>query len=79
MLKMKIAFAAAALAFVAAAPAAQASFKVIKWDTGICQVWNNATPWDAGPFGWRTVSRDYVTLDSALNKRHNLIMAGRCW
>ena len=78
-MKMKIALAAAALAFVAAAPAAQASFKVIKWDTGLCQVWNNATPWNAGPFGWSTVSRDYVTLGSALNKRSNMISSGKCW
>jgi hypothetical protein len=79
MLKIKFALAAAVVAFVAAAPAANATFKVIKWDTGICQVWNNATPWDAGPGGWRTVSRDYVTLGSALNKRVNLISAGKCW
>lgn len=77
-MKMKIALAAAALAFIAAQPA-QASFKVIKWDTGLCQVWNNATPWDAGPFGWRTVSRDYQTLGSALNKRHTLASSGQCW
>ena len=78
MLKIKIALVAAAVAFVAAQPA-HASFKVIKWDTGLCQVWNNATPWNAGPFGWRTVSRDYQTLGSALNKRVNLISSGKCW
>ena len=72
-MKTKIALAAAALAFVAAAPAAQASFKVIKWDSGMCQVWNNATPWNAGPVGWHTVSRDYHTLDSAFGKRHRMI------
>ena len=52
---------------------------MIKWDTGLCQVWNNATPWNAGPFGWSTVSRDYVTLGSALNKRSNMISSGKCW
>jgi len=78
-MKTKIALAAAALAFVAAAPAAQASFKVIKWDSGMCQVWNNATPWNAGPVGWHTVSRDYHTLDSAFGKRHRMIAKGRCW
>lgn len=78
-MKMKIALAAAALAFVAAAPAAQASFKVIKWDSGMCQVWNNATPWNAGPFGHQTVSRDYVTLGSAIGKHNRMIAAGRCW
>jgi ABC-type amino acid transport substrate-binding protein len=78
-MKTKIALAAAALAFVAAAPAAQASFKVIKWDTGFCQVWNNTTPWDAGPFGWRTVSRNFQSLDGAITQRHNLIKAGQCW
>lgn len=77
-MKMKIALAAAALAFVAAAPA-QASFKVIKWDTGLCQVWDNTTPWNAGPFGWHTVSRDYQTFGSAVGKRHRLIAHGHCW
>jgi len=78
MMKLKFAFAAAALAIVAAQPA-EASYKVIKWDTGICQVWDNATPWNAGPGGWRTVSRDYKSFHRAMRKRHRLIVHGRCW
>jgi len=78
MMKLKIAVAAVALAFVAAQPA-EASFKVIKWNTGLCQVWNNATPWNAGPVGWQTVSRNYRSFWRAAHKRHHLIMTGRCW
>jgi hypothetical protein len=77
-MKLKVILAAVALACIAAQPA-EASFKVIKWDSGFCQVWNNATPWNAGPIGWRTMSRDYQSLRRAIYKRHRLIRAGQCW
>ena len=77
-MKLKFALGVAALALVAAQPA-DASFKVIKWNTGYCQVWNNATPWNAGPFGWSVASRDYASLGDAVVARHNLVRQGRCW
>jgi hypothetical protein len=77
MTKLKFALCASAFALIAAQPA-EASYKVIRWNTGLCQVWVNA-PWNAGPFGWRTVSPNFATFGQAVVARDRLIRAGRCW
>ena len=79
MKKLTLALATAAVAFVAAAPAAQATYKVIKWDSGMCQVWDNSTQWNAGPGGYHNASRNYITLGSAIGKHDRLVAKGRCW
>src|SRR5262245_39411017 len=77
-MKLKFALCAGVLALVAAQPA-EASFKVIRWNTGLCQIWNNATPWNAGPFGWTTVSPNFETMGEANVARLNLHRKGQCW
>lgn len=77
MTTLKLSLCAAALALITAQPA-EASYKVIRWSTGLCQVWVNA-PWNAGPFGWRPVSPNFRTFGQAVVARDRLIRAGRCW
>lgn len=77
-MKLKLALCAAALALFAAQPA-EASFKVIKWNTGWCQIWNNNTPWNAGPFGWSAVSPNFNTMGEANVAKLDLARKGVCW
>ena len=68
----------AATAFVATSPA-QASYKVIRWDTtGVCQIWDNAAPIKPFPSDYKTVSKPMPTFLDALAAKDKLFHAARC-
>jgi hypothetical protein len=69
----------AAAVCIMASSQAQASFQVVRWSSGFCQVWNNAVP--AAPFqrDHKAVSKKYKTIGEALAARGRLVAAKNCW
>ena len=68
---------AIAIAFAAmAASPAEANFRVVKWPTGMCQVWN----YGAGnkPTGARAVSKSYKTMARAMRAQARAQARKRC-
>jgi hypothetical protein len=68
----------AATAFVATSPA-QASYKVIRWDTtGVCEIWDNA--FSTKPFAsdYKTVTRSVPTFTDALAAKDRVFHAAKC-
>jgi hypothetical protein len=68
----------AATALIATSPA-QASFKVIRWDTtGVCQIWDNAStikPWGTD---YKAVTRSVATFTDALAAKDKVFAAAKC-
>jgi len=77
MNRWSLVFCALAFGLVVASPA-QASFKVIKWTSGYCQVWDSAIPTHPWPGDWRAVSKSYKTSARAAAKRERLIKKKVC-
>ena len=67
---------AIAFAAIVASPA-QASFKVVKWVHGGCQVWDNSIPTSYAPDG-RVVSRNYRTFARAAARHSRLVARKVC-
>ena len=68
----------AATALVATSPA-QASFKVIRWDTtGVCEIWDNAFSTKPFPSDYKTVSHSVPTFMDALAAKDKLFHAAKC-
>ena len=69
----------AAAVCIMASSQAQASFQVVRWSSGFCQIWNNAVP--AVPFqrDRRAVSKKYRTFGEAFAARGRLVAAKKCW
>jgi len=68
----------AATALIATSPA-QASFKVIRWDTtGVCQIWDNAST--IKPFGtdYKAVTKSVATFNEALVAKDRVFAAAKC-
>jgi len=77
MNRWTLAVCALTLGVLAVSPA-NASYKVIKWTSGLCQVWDNGIPTMPIPGDWKTMSRNYKTFGGALRKEHRLIAARKC-
>lgn len=70
--------AALAAALIATVPA-QASWRVIKWDTtGICQVWDFGLDGSPIPYDFHVMSRPLASFGAALDVKGHLWDAGRC-
>jgi hypothetical protein len=69
----------AAAVCIMASSQAQASFQVVRWSSGFCQIWNNAVP--AVPFqrDRKAVSKAYGTFGEAFAARGRLVAAKKCW
>ena len=68
----------AAVVFVVASSQAQATFTVIRWPSGLCQIVDNALPIKPFPSNYKAVSRNYKTFDKALAKQMKMSGKG-CW
>ena len=77
MNRWSLVFGALAFGLVVSSPA-QASFKVIKWTSGYCQIWNSAAPTKPWPNDWRVMSKNYKAFGGAFAKREQLIKAKKC-
>ena len=68
----------AATAFVATSPA-QASYKVIRWDTtGVCEIWDNAFAIKPLASDYKTVTRSVPTFTDALAAKDRVFHAAKC-
>jgi hypothetical protein len=63
---------------VLAASQAQASFQVIRWTSGMCQVLDSASPMKPLTNDYKAVSRAYKTMDNATAKRAKLVAKKTC-
>jgi hypothetical protein len=57
---------------------AEASFSVIRWTSGFCQIWDNSIPTVPWPGDWLTVSKSYPTLGGAAAAKSRLLSQGKC-
>ncbi len=76
MKRLSLMLYAAAIGVVATSQA-QASWSVIRWTSGYCQVWDNAVPTKPFPADYK-VLHTYKKLDTAVAKRTKLVGKG-CW
>jgi hypothetical protein len=69
----------AAAICVAVSSQAQASYSIIKWTSGFCQVWDNALPTKPFPGDYKVISRrPYKTFEAAMSAKIKMIGKG-CW
>jgi hypothetical protein len=76
MKRWSLAFCAAAALF--AASPAQASYRVIKWSTGICQIWDYNLPTRPWPGDYRIMTQPLPTFGAAVRAKERLWRRGQC-
>lgn len=70
--------AALGVALMATAPA-EASWRVIKWNTtGMCQIWDFGVDGAPFPYDFHMMSRPLPSFAAALSVKNRLWNAGRC-
>jgi hypothetical protein len=69
----------AAALFVTGASQAEASYRVIRWSSGFCQVWNSSIQGRPFPGDYTVVSRRHRSFRGALNRKMRLVARHRCW
>ena len=78
MKRWSLILSAAAICVVASSQA-QASWSVIRWKSGFCQVWDNAVPTKPWPKDYKVVSRPHKTFAGAWARRMKLVGKKACW
>lgn len=78
MKRLSLILSAAAICLVATSQA-QASWSVIRWKSGFCQIWDHAIPTRPWPNDYRVVSRPYKTFGQAWARRTRLVSHKACW
>ena len=68
----------AAAICAAASSQAQASWSVVRWNSGFCQPWDNAVAFKPPADQYKVVSRSYKTMDKAMAKRTKLVAKKAC-
>jgi hypothetical protein len=68
----------AAAVCVVASGQAQASWSVVRWNSGFCQPWDSAVPFTPPAGQYKVVSRSYKTMDKAMAKRARLVAKKAC-
>ena len=58
---------------------AQASWSVVRWNSGFCQPWDTSSPWKAPKGQYVVVSRSYKTFDKAMARRTKLVAKKACF
>ena len=69
----------AALISMGASSQAQASYKIIRWTSGFCQVWDNSTPWKPFPSDYKTGRGTFKTFNAAMAMKGQLVARRQCW
>ena len=68
-----------AVALFVGASQAEASYRVIRWTSGFCQVWNSSIQGKPFPGDYTVVSRRHKTFHGALDRKMRLVARHRCW
>lgn len=69
----------AAALFAGLSTSAHATYQVIRWPSGFCQVWNHSIPGKPFPGGWKASKRVHNTFHGALNEKLALVSRRQCW
>jgi hypothetical protein len=69
---------AAAISIVASSQA-QASYSIIRWTSGFCQIWDNSTPWKPFPSDYKTGRGTFKTFSAAMATKMQLVARRQCW
>lgn len=77
MIRWSLILCATAAVFAAASPA-QAYYGVIRWSSGVCQIWDYNLPTRPFPFDYHQMTRPLPTFAAALAAKDRLWHAGRC-
>ena len=64
---------------VAASSQAQASWTVIRWKSGFCQLWDNSIKTKPWTKDYKAVSKPQKTLARAMAVRTKLVSKKKCW
>ncbi len=75
---LKASICAAVMIGALSAPAS-ASYRVLKWSSGFCQIWDAGIPGTPWPNDWRFISREHRTFGGALRRKMHLVARGECW
>jgi len=77
MKSLTLILSAAAICAMASSQA-QASWSVVRWNSGFCQPWDSASPFKAPAGQFKVVSRSYKTMDKAMVRRAKLVAKKKC-
>jgi hypothetical protein len=77
MRRWTVVLSAAAIGMLASSQA-QASYQVIRWTSGVCQIWVHNIPTRPFPGDFTAMSRPYRTFGAATSKLNALARARRC-
>ena len=58
---------------------AEASYSIIRWTSGFCQVWDNSTPWKPFPSDYIVGPILFGTFDEAMARKMQLVAHRECW
>jgi hypothetical protein len=58
---------------------AQASYSIIRWTSGFCQIWDNSTPWKPFPSDYKTGRGTVKTFNAAMATKRQLVARRLCW
>ena len=72
-------FGALAIGMTASIRQAEASYSIIRWTSGFCQVWNNSAPWKPFPNDYVAGRVLFRTFDQALARKMQLVALRQCW
>ena len=61
-----------------ASSAAYADYSIIRWTSGFCQIWDNATPWKPFPSDYKAGHIQFKTFGDALAAKSGLIARREC-
>jgi hypothetical protein len=71
-------FSSAALTVIASSQA-QAGYKIIRWSSGFCQIWDDSTPWKPFPSDYKTGRVEFKSFAAATVVKAQLIARRQCW
>lgn len=63
---------------VGATSQANASYQLMRWTSGFCQVWDNSTPWKPFPNDYKMAPRKFKTFGGAMAMKNKLIAHRAC-
>jgi len=67
-----------AISFVASSQT-EASYQIIRWPSGFCQIWNNSIPGRPLPNDYKTGRKTFKTFEAATAVRAQLAARRQCW
>ena len=69
----------AAVILATVSTSAHASYQVIRWSSGFCQVWNHSIPGKPFPSDWKASQKMHKTFRGALDEKMQLVARRQCW